>query len=92
MIIRLIKKYRKYKKQFMRKQKNIELIIKIKNYWHKIIKYFVLVFILGNGLILLLRWWSFMFFYFYALASFSAIFILFMVFYRPELNIKDGDY
>lgn len=80
------------KKHFLRKQKNIELLGQIKKYWHKIIKYFLLVFLLGNGLCLLLRWWSFMFFYFYALASFSAIFILFMLFYTPELNIKDCDY
>ena len=70
----------------------VEIKQQSKKYWHKILKYFVIVFILGNGICALLKYWSFAFFYFYMFISFSVIFILFMIFYRPEITIKDGDY
>jgi len=88
----ILSKLFKFKKQFMRKQKNIEMVMTFKKYWNKILKYFILVFILSNGLCLLLRWWTFMFCYFSAFISFSVVFFLFIIFYTPELNIKDGDY
>ena len=74
------------------KQSHVELIQGIKKYWHKILKYFLLVNIIVNGICILLGYWSFIFLYFSTFISFSVVFILFMIFYCPELNIKDGDY
>lgn len=74
------------------KQFNVEIKKKAKSYWHKIIKYFLLVDFIANGICGLFGYWSFMFLYFSTFISFSVIFILFMIFYRPECTIKEGDY
>ena len=71
------------------KQFNVEIIKKAKSYWHKILKYFIVVTIITNGLCALLGYWSFMFLYFSPFVVFSVIFILFMILYRPEMNIQE---
>lgn len=74
------------------KQSHVEIKQQARKYWSKILKYFVIITIIVNGLCGLLGYWSFMFFYFSTFISFSVVFILFMVFYQPELSIKEGDY
>ncbi|GAH11036.1 unnamed protein product [marine sediment metagenome] len=74
------------------KQFNVELTQSLKKYWSKILKYFVIVTIIANGLCALFGHWSFMFFYFSTFISFSVIFLLFMLFYKPELTIHSEDY
>lgn len=74
------------------KQFYVEIKQRAKDYWHKIIKYFLIITIIANGLCALFGYWSFMFFYFTLFIIFSVVFILFMIFYTPEMTIKEGDY
>lgn len=74
------------------KQINVEIIKEFKGYWHKILKYFIVVTLLSNGLCVLLGYWSWSFLYFSTFIIFSVIFMLFMVFYNAGVTIHDSDY
>ena len=74
------------------KQINVIIIDRFKGYWHKILKYFILVTLLSNGLCLLLGYWSGGFLYFSVFVCFSVVFILFMFFYNAGVTIHDSDY
>jgi hypothetical protein len=74
------------------KQTSVERKERLHRLWRKILRWIILAWVLGNGLMLLLRWWSVEFAFFYLLGCISVITILYFKFYIPRFKIHEGDY